>query len=149
VSAASEQNVGVIRRLLDTVNRGGSKAVLEHIEEWADPEVEWAGVAAGTDAPGGHVVYRGYEGMRRFWEETDEVFERIHFEDRRVEAVGDEVVVALVRVAATGHGSGLPLEQEIGVVYRLRDGRVRSGEDFTSYEEALSHARELARGGTK
>jgi ketosteroid isomerase-like protein len=141
--SAAEQNAELIRELLETTNQGGSKAVLARIEDFTDPGVEWRGVAAGRDAPGGDVVYRGYDGMRRFWEDIDEVFEQIHFSDPRIESLGDEVVLALMKVSGTGHGSGLRIEQEMGVVYRFKEGRVVSGENFASQSDARDHARRL------
>jgi ketosteroid isomerase-like protein len=142
--STAERNPELIRELLETTSQGGSKAVLARIEDFTDPGVEWRGVAAGRDAPGGDVVYRGYDGMRRFWEDIDEVFEQIHISDLRIEPLGDEVVLALMKVSATGHGSGLHMEQEMGVVYRFKEGRVVSGENFASQTDARDHAHRLA-----
>ncbi len=138
--APAERNVELARRVLETFNEGGSKAVLARMTDFAGPEVEWRGVAAGRTAPGGDVVYRGYEGMSRFWEDIEDVFEQIHFSEMRFEAIGDDVVLALLRVSATGHGSGLQIEQEMGVVYRFDEGRIVSGENFTSPAEAREGA---------
>jgi len=148
-SSAGEQNATLVRSLLEILNEGGSKAVLARVEEFGDPEIEWRGVAAGRRAPGGDVVYRGYAGLKRVWEDIEEVFEEIKFEDIRVEAQGDEVVLALVEVSGTGHGSGLHLEQEMGIVYRFREGKIISGENFASHSEATESAQRLAAGARR
>jgi ketosteroid isomerase-like protein len=144
----AERNLEHARQLLMTMNEGGSKAVLARMEEFAQPEVEWRGVAAGRTAPGGDIVYQGYEGMKRFWEEIEDVFEHIHFADLKLEAIGDDVVLAFLRVTAIGHGSRFRVEQEMGVVYRFREGRVVSGENFASQADARKSALELAAGAS-
>jgi ketosteroid isomerase-like protein len=140
----AQRNLDLVRELFETLNSGGSEAVLSRVEDFATPEVEWRGVAATRAAPGGDVTYRGYEGMRRFWAENEEIFEGLHFEDVHYEAFGDRVVVVLARALATGRGSGISLDQEMATVYELEGGRIVAGENFASHVSALEEARRLA-----
>jgi hypothetical protein len=66
----------------------------------------------------------------------------------KLEAIGDDVVLAFLRVTAIGHGSRFRVEQEMGVVYRFREGRVVSGENFASQADARKSALELAAGAS-
>ena len=51
-------------------------------------------------------VYRGHDGVRRFWAEWRELFEGFRLEVVECEAVDDKRVLATTRALGTGAGSG-------------------------------------------
>jgi ketosteroid isomerase-like protein len=144
IQTTAERNLALIRELFETLNAGGSKAVVSRLEDFADPGIEWKGVAATSAAPGGDVVYRGYEGMERFWAENGEVFEGLHFDNVRCEAFGDRIVVAFTEAVAMGRGSGIPFSQEMASIYELDGGKIVAGENIASHTEARERAHALA-----
>jgi ketosteroid isomerase-like protein len=68
-------------------------------------------------------VYKGYDGLRRFLAEIDDLWERMEMGVERVTERGDEVLV-IVRVRLRGKGSGVELESVIAQHWRLRDRKV-------------------------
>jgi ketosteroid isomerase-like protein len=61
-------------------------------------------------------------------------------EDPEFRAVGDDCVVALFRMVAIGEHSGLELERDDAVVYRIRAGRIVRVEYFNDQARALEAA---------
>ncbi len=90
-------------------------------------------------------LYRGHEGMARFWEDMRAPWEHFRIElDRYVE--GGDRAAAAVRFIARGAGSGADVELEFGHALGFRGGRVASLAAFRSFDEALEDAglRDLA-----
>ena len=52
-------------------------------------------------------------------------------------AVGEGRVVLAVVIGAQGRQSGVPVEQRMGIVMTLRDGKVIRTETYPSVEDAL------------
>ncbi len=143
----AEENVAVARRFVELMDEGGSKAVLDRVEEFIDPAWRWTGAAVGRDAPGGDVVYEGYEGVRQFWTDNEEAFDDIHFADTEFESFGDRVVLVRTNVSGTGVESGVRVELPLGIVYEFARGRMVGGENIFDPEEAEKRARALAEEG--
>ena len=70
-------------------------------------------------------VYRGHEGIRRFYREVREVWEQFRWEPRRIVGAADQVVV-LVHSHGRGRGSGLEMARDAAMVWTMRGGRVVS-----------------------
>src|SRR5262245_24051172 len=126
----SQENVEVVRRGMDHLNRTG-----EPLWDLLDPEVEWIidpiGLLAGT--------YRGHQGVLEFLKRLGEGFDEFHIEvDDTIDA-GDSVVV-LCRTRTRGRGSGLTVEQPAGWVCRVREGRVVTARVYFRPAEALEAA---------
>jgi uncharacterized protein len=123
----SQENVEIVRRFLEHVNRTG-----EPPWEMLDPEVEWiidpTGLLAGT--------YRGQDGVKEFFERLRESFDETHVEIDDLIDAGDSVV-ALGRFRARGIGSGMTVEQPVGWVYQVRNGRMVRGRAYFRQVEAL------------
>jgi ketosteroid isomerase-like protein len=84
-----------------------------------DPDVEWVNppdaIERGTRSGRG-----GWGGAEENWRQG---FSSIRFEVERVEAAGDRVATA-VRCFSVARGSGLEVEQVLGFLFTVRDGRV-------------------------
>jgi ketosteroid isomerase-like protein len=88
----------------------------------------------------GSETYVGRDGFAEFlraW--TDEFADWKMWPDEIVDA-GDEQVVAVVRQAATGRGSGATVELLFAVVYTLKDGQVIDRRHYLEPHEALEAA---------
>jgi uncharacterized protein len=113
----SQENVEVVRRLLDQYNSAG-----EPPWELIDPDVEW--VIDPNAWMGG--TYRGHDGVRQFFGRVAEAFDRFQLEVDSFLDAGDAVVVT----------TGQPLAS----VFRVRDGRIVAYRSYFEAKEALEAA---------
>jgi ketosteroid isomerase-like protein len=126
----SQDNVEIVRRALDAWNRGD----LEESAEYISPEWEWhpARLFPGTDA-----VYRGREGLTRFWNNFREPWEGISIEAGRIEDLGGDRVLCLFTFYGKGKGSGVDVTQRYANIFTFRDGLVIYQVGYGDWESAL------------
>src|SRR5919108_3674662 len=96
--------VRVVDAALSGTATGDPEQVVPHIH----PEFEMqtpAGLAAEPD------VYRGPDGVRRWFESFYEIMDEVRVEASELEAVGEDRVVASLRICARGRATRLQLEQ--------------------------------------
>jgi ketosteroid isomerase-like protein len=129
----------LVRRLFDAHNRGGD-ALIDLYDEIFDPEFEFTPITVGAVGSGGRVTYRGRDGMERYYRERAEAFDGGEVHIRSLEAAGDAVLVH-ARSTARGRISGATVEEDIALVYWVRNGRVLRGQAFRSPADALEAAR--------
>ena len=126
----SQENVAVVRQLLDAFNR----------RDWAEweshhhPEVEFRDPA---ELPGGG-VHRGIEEIRRFFSELVENDWYVEIDD--LESVGHDRVLMRGRSVFVGRVSGVPIEDALFQLFVLGEGRVHRVQVFRSSTEALEAA---------
>lgn len=126
------ENVEVLRRLFEAVNRGGRwSAAVEFVDAEIEMTTDPRHPLAGT--------YRGIEAYRGFLDEFEEPYERTSVEPERWFARGDDVVT-YVNVHRRPHGSSIDVESRIGFLWTLRDGRVVRERVFGEREKALEAA---------
>jgi ketosteroid isomerase-like protein len=101
-----------------------------------DPEVE---LFQPPELPGGGGTYHGYEGLQRALDEWLEASEYIHAEAERF-ALGEDTVVATVRLRSRGRHTGMELDRRIGHLFRFRGERAVRWEVYWSPDEALEAA---------
>jgi ketosteroid isomerase-like protein len=117
----TEENVKVMRRCYGFWTNGDFSAIPEVV----DPDLG---------------VYRGLDGLRRFIEQLDEVWERFQIEPEEFIGAGDNVVVA-VRVSGKGRGKGVEPEVRLFSIWTLREGKVvRVTGGYRDRTEALEAA---------
>jgi ketosteroid isomerase-like protein len=136
VSEAEE----LVRRLFEAHNRGGGDALLDIYDDLFDPDAEWKPLIVGVVGFPERVIYRGRAGLQRYYRERAEAFAGGEVHVRSLEANGDTVVVD-ARSTARGRVSGADIEDDITLVYWVRDGRIVRGQAFRSREDALEAAR--------
>jgi ketosteroid isomerase-like protein len=68
-------------------------------------------------------VYRGYDGVKRYIEAVDEIWDRFEAEIEEIIDVGDSVVTS-TRISGVGRGSGIPVDMHLFQVVTVRNGRV-------------------------
>jgi hypothetical protein len=124
------ENVERLGRMFVAWDRGDKQAWLR---ETANAEVHTSGTWPGVDP-----VYRGREGMERWWEFLREPWDTWNTEINRVEDLGSTILL-LFTVRARGKGSGAETELKWGYLISEDDGYFRL-ENQPSWEAALEAA---------
>ena len=124
-------NAEVVERLADAFERGDLEASLACL----DPEVELQPIRARLEG----TSYVGHEGWRRMLADWDSDWEGLRLEQRELHEKGD-TVVAVGRFTARGRTSGVELDVPLGLLYRLRAGKIVSVESYSDPDEALRAA---------
>ncbi|MGA8804899.1 MAG: nuclear transport factor 2 family protein [Solirubrobacterales bacterium] len=127
----SEENVEIVRKSIDAVNRGDTDAWLGFLS----PEVVWESLPL----PGFRDVYRGRAEAREWIELLLEVFD-FDLEIDELTALSDGRVLMAASARGRGRGSGLPVERPSWEVLWLADGLITRRQVFWTRDEALEAA---------
>jgi ketosteroid isomerase-like protein len=128
----SQENVEVVRRSLHAYADGDVEEMLSCIHP--DGELQSA-IIGGVEGK----VYRGHDGIRRWFDETQEGFVDLRTELTEFRDLGDRIV-GFGHIHARGRESGLELDSATGWVFDLRGGQVVRAQGFLSREDALEAA---------
>jgi ketosteroid isomerase-like protein len=79
------------------------------------------------------------EGVRRFWEQWEELFDDIRIEPEELIDATDRIVSRL-HIIGSGKGSGVDVDQRVYQVVELRDGSIVRVDEFYDRAEALEAA---------
>ena len=90
-------------------------------------------------------VYRGRDGVRRWWESFYEVMDDIVLEPIEYHDVGEGLVVTEFRMRARGQSSGVEVTQEACMLCHVRDNMLSRIEFFFTLDEALAAGRDASR----
>jgi len=82
-------------------------------------------------------VYRGHEGMRRYWYDVREAWDRFRPELEDVLDCGDGRLVTPTTVHGRARSSGIELEARGTMLWVVREGKIAGGKIFQTTEEAL------------
>lgn len=127
----SHQNVEVVGRTLEAAGRQDWAALAAEL----DPKVE----IEDRDIPDAD-EYRGRDGFFTWLERWGSSWESWRIEDVELRAAGDDTVVALFRMTATGKGSGIEMTRADAIVYGLREGKIVKVVYYNDQSEALEAA---------
>ena len=83
-------------------------------------------------------VYRGPDGVRRWWESFYEVMDEVRIEPIEFHDGGEGRVAMQAQLRARGQSSGIDVSQETFLLCHLRENLVTRIEFFTSLDEALA-----------
>jgi ketosteroid isomerase-like protein len=130
----SEENIEIVRRVYEA--RGDPEAVLAYY----DPDVEFnASQFPFGRLVGGAGIYRGHEGLRRFFREYYSAWSQI--EDDYEELIdADESVISVVSARGRGRRSGVEVQSSSAAVWTIRDGKIVRVTWFATRAEALEAA---------
>lgn len=131
----SQENVELVRRCVEAINRGGLQAALEVLDEFCDPDVELRAVGRLPDL--GRLL-RGREAVGGYFAQLFGTFDYSLEVDEFIDA-GDAVVV-VARQIARGRGSGAEVTNRIVFVYGMRDGKVTYLDAYRTKDDALEAA---------
>jgi ketosteroid isomerase-like protein len=127
----SDENLELVRRRFGSALEDDWETALEAL----DPDVE----IHDFDIPDAG-VYKGYDGLRAWVERWSEGWESWRMEDVEFRDAGGDAVIALFRIVAKGAHSGLELERDDAIVYRIRAGKIVRIEYYNDQEEAFRRA---------
>jgi ketosteroid isomerase-like protein len=111
----SQENVDIVRRVIDAWNRNQQETAIRYLE----PDV----ILDATQRRINPKTYTGVEGMRAMLADRDEVWEEFRLEPDEFVDGGDWIVV-IGRWVGKGKGSGIEVQQPVAHAFRLRDGRI-------------------------
>ena len=83
-------------------------------------------------------VIRGSDALRRCYEDWLETFDELHAEVDEVALDAGDRVVASIRNRGRGRVSGVETEGRYFVACVVRDGRIVSGREYETLDEALA-----------
>jgi ketosteroid isomerase-like protein len=132
----SKQNVDIVRRYFDALNRGGSIAI-DTVRAFCDPEITFED----HSGPDGGSVFRGHDDLERHLE--DKYLEDLtgppkeyHFEVEQLFDTNDEVV-AVFYEHHHGWVSGSDITMRVGWVFSFRGRNIVRVQVFPDREDAL------------
>lgn len=100
------------------------------------PEIDWRAIEGAPDDSG---VMVGRDRLRAYFEELQDAFEDIVVKPLDVTEVGD-CVVAEMHFTGRSRGAGVPAELVFAITCRVEDGRLRSGREYLTRDEAIAAA---------
>jgi ketosteroid isomerase-like protein len=127
----SEENVEVVKRAVAAVNARDIDRYLAGCTE--DVELRTPAAAIGG-------VYEGPDGIRRFFADIEDTAPDFRLDLERVEAIGENRVLASVRRRASGRTTGIPTPGATTNLYDLVDGKIRRIRIFLDRQDALEAA---------
>jgi ketosteroid isomerase-like protein len=129
----AEENVEIVRGALDALAAGGVEALLPFVHERFEMTTP-SEFAAEPD------TYRGEEGLRRWFDSFNEVMDQVGIAGEDLAEVGEDEVVASLRLSASGGSTGIEVTQQAEVLCTLADGKVREMSFFSTRSEAIAAA---------
>jgi ketosteroid isomerase-like protein len=129
--SAEHADIEILRAGYEALSRGEWDEAFRNF----DPDFELT-TANLIPNPG---VYRGREVARQFFEDLMEPFEEIHIEPEEIFHRG-ETIVFFVRIRSRPAGTTATLENRVGHLWTMRDGKATRMRLFPRREEALEAA---------
>jgi ketosteroid isomerase-like protein len=122
----AQENVETVERAIAAINARDIDAYLACCTE----NVELLLPMVGAE-------YLGADGIRRYFNDIEDVGPDFWIEVERVQALGDSNVLAFLRFGATGRASGIVTGAESANVYDLIEGKLSRIRIFLDRDEAL------------
>jgi ketosteroid isomerase-like protein len=113
-------------------------AVLAHWSEhaWAD-DIVWR---PAEGAPDDHGPMHGRDRLIRYYQDWGELFDDLAVEPTEFMDAGEGQIIVVQHASGRAKASGVPVDLTYAVLYTLRDGRIASGREFLTRQEALDAA---------
>jgi ketosteroid isomerase-like protein len=126
----SQENVQVVRRIWELYAQGTPAAVAATYDEGLlAPDSTFT---PAEEVPGKE-TYVGREGFMKFLRGWDAEFGEWSLQVEEIIDAGDNRVVVLLREFVQGRRSGVPVEAELGSVYRFKGGQVIERRDYLGH----------------
>jgi ketosteroid isomerase-like protein len=126
-------NIEFLRSGYEALQRGDLETFTGLARERLGPDFEFHHVWDGR-------VFRGFEGTMEWISDTRETWAEYHQEIEEIADLDEHQVLVVVRISGRGGGSGVPVAQELAVVWTFEDGKAIKARSFTSREEAVEAA---------
>jgi ketosteroid isomerase-like protein len=129
----AERYLDMTRERYESFNERGAKVLFDYL----DPEIEWISMAPAPLRGS----YHGHQGVTQFFMDLFELFEPIGLELEDVMPVGDDQVLAFIRVRGRGKGTSVEVEAPIANLWRVgEDTKCTELQLFYDRAEALKAA---------
>jgi ketosteroid isomerase-like protein len=119
----------IVRRQFAAFEHGVDSAA-----EFWHPDIEWRAVEGAPDDAG---VIRGADALRRYYGDWIDTLDEMRAEVDEILFEADEWVAARVRNSGRGRASGVVTEGRYYVACTVREGRIVSGREYATREQAL------------
>jgi ketosteroid isomerase-like protein len=126
----SQENVEVVRRIVEAAQRGDWDAAMAEYDETV--------VLDQSRMPGGG-IYHGRKGVRDFYVRWVGTWDDFRIKLERVVDAGDRVV-DINEVSGSGKGSGAPVRMRTGNVWTVEHGKVVRHVGYPDASQALEAA---------
>jgi ketosteroid isomerase-like protein len=127
------ENVQFLRSGYEALQRGDLESFTALARERLGPDFEFHHVWDGR-------VFKGFEGTMEWISDTRETWAEYSQEVEEIAELGEDDVLVVVRISGRGGGSGVPVAQELAVVWTFEGDKAVQARSFTSREEALEAA---------
>lgn len=127
----SQENVELTYRAADAFNRRDFAA----LEEMTHEDLVFTSALTAVDADGG--IYRGAGAWRSYFQLMDEAWADWQVLDIQVFVADKNRVASTFRLVGTGRTSGARVEQQAGMAYEFREGKLWRLRSYLNPGEAL------------
>ena len=128
----SQENVEVVRRFAEVWTGRYTEAAEALVRPRLAPDFEIHPLYLERS-------YKGVEGIRQLWADIDEIWQDYRLEIGEIVDLGEHVL-ALAHITARGTGSGVPIDEEIAVLWAFEGDKAVWMKSFMSKREALEAA---------
>jgi ketosteroid isomerase-like protein len=129
-----QKNVEIVRGVYEALNRRDGETPFEVYAE----DIVWMSSPSRAGV-GIDPVYRGHDGVRRFWRDGLSVFGDIQLEVEDLLEAGDQVL-AVVREREVGRASGVPVENTHFALWTLSEGKITRMQIIDERRQAFAAA---------
>ena len=127
----SQENVEIVRRIYERLNRGDAEGVVELCDD--DFLMDMTERVFNPD------TYRGPDGIRRFWEGVRDAWESYHWDVEETRIAGDSVV-AMLHCQGQSREGGPGVDWRVAWLWKLRRGRAVFVRFYRQRADALEAA---------
>jgi len=132
MSDVQRRNVELVQRVSEVGDTEGLRRIGERFDEFCQPDFEWRPRMVGF----GKEAYVGSDGFRQYVDDMEATIGEVDLTLAEIREVGDDHVLLVGRLRLVGKGSGVPLDSEWAILYRVAGGLLQSGTAFNSHAEA-------------
>jgi ketosteroid isomerase-like protein len=131
----SAANVEIVTRAVEAFNRHD----LEALSDLSHDDLEFVSVLTAVDA--GAATYRKHRTWTAYFADMDLSWEKWQVGDFRVYDGPEDRLAATFRLTGKAKRSGVPIAREVGITYRIRDGKLWRVRSYPDPQEALGAMR--------
>jgi ketosteroid isomerase-like protein len=129
----SRENVEVVRSAYEALARDGLDRFIDHFTD----DVDYRAIVGAPDDIG---PIHGKPALRTWLQDWMDTFDGFTMELLKLVDAGGNTVVALERFGGRAKRSGVETDQVIGDVFTIRGGRIATGREYATLEQALNVA---------
>jgi ketosteroid isomerase-like protein len=126
----SQENVEVVRRMLQAFADGG----LDAMAEFWDPDIDWRAAEGAVDDVG---EMHGPVALRRYVQDWIDTFDDFSVVVEQLRDVGDNRVLGVQRLTGRAKLSGTETDLRYALVSTISDGKVVRAREYMSLDQAL------------